>query len=102
MSSQQHQAISVELCREWRNRYERGRSVGQIAEHYGHGKTTVRRHVHDRCSHAVADGEWGTNGGTPCPLCGDAYEASNLPNHLADCPAHDVDQEAAANRGESA
>ena len=102
MSPLNTQRITVETCREWRNRHERGRSVGQIADTYGRGRTTVRRHVHDRCSHAVADEEWGTNGESPCPLCGETYEQANLRQHLRVCPGNEPPEPVATDGGESA
>lgn len=101
MSSQQNQAISVARCREWRDRYERGWSIGQIVDHYGRGQTTVNRHVHDRCSHVVEGGEWGGSDETDCPLCGESIVRQNLALHLPECPGNDP-ASVAGNGGESA
>jgi hypothetical protein len=76
-------AISVAECRELREAYADGRSVGEIAEEFDYTKSAVRRHVHDYCSHSVVNGEWGTSDGVECPLCGESIR--QLPDHLTGC-----------------
>jgi hypothetical protein len=77
-------AISEAECRQLRAAYSEGRSVGEIAADYDYARSAIRRHVHDYCSHAVPDGEWGTSAGMDCPLCGASIR--HLPDHLPHCP----------------
>lgn len=98
MSSRQHQAISVAECEEFRDCFEAGDSVGQIADEYDRGRTTVRRHVHDHCTHALKGGQWGGSHRTECPLCGEEMYKRKLTRHLPKCPANDR-KAAAANEG---
>lgn len=77
-------AISEGECRQLREAYSDGRSVGEIADEFDYTRSAVRRHVHDYCSHSVVDGRWGTSGGVECPFCGERIR--ELPRHLPDCP----------------
>ena len=79
--------ISRRECRELRAAYSNGRSVGQIADEFDYTRSAVRRHVHDYCSHAAVDDEWGTSDGVECPFC--AEPIRQLPQHLPDCPGTD-------------
>lgn len=76
-------AISEAECRELRAAYSDGRSVGEVADEFGYTRSTVRRHVHDYCSHSVVDGEWGTSTAMECPFCGESV--GQLPDHLTGC-----------------
>lgn len=79
--------ISEAECRRFRDAYSGGRSVGEIAAEFDYAPSAVRRHVHDYCSHSVADGEWGTSGAIECPLCETSIR--HLPEHLPHCSAAD-------------
>lgn len=79
--------ISEEVCRRLRAAYADGQSVGQIADDFEYTSSAVRRHVHDYCSHSVADGRWGTSGEIQCPFCGASIR--HLPDHLPNCSKTD-------------
>jgi hypothetical protein len=94
VSSRRQQAISVTECKQFREAYVNGRSTGQIADETGYSVTTIRRHVHGRCTHTVEGGNWGSTSVKTCPLCGEEFPDRNLPKHLTDCPAAGSTEEA--------
>ena len=102
MSTEQRPGLSVAECERLRDLYDDGLSVGQIVDETGHGKTTVRRHVHDRCSHANENGDYGGSNPKDCPLCGATVKSQNLSIHLPSCSGAETPSEAGATRGESA
>jgi hypothetical protein len=77
-------AISEAECRQLRDAYSDGLSIGEIADEFDYARSAIRRHVHDYCAHAVPDGEWGTSDGMDCPLCGASIR--HLADHLPGCP----------------
>jgi len=91
--------MSVAECDGFREQFADGRSVGQIADDTDYSASTVRRHVHDRCSHAVEGGDWGSSQVADCPLCGDPVNSRYLPEHLPNCPANGSGANGAADRG---
>lgn len=99
MSSKQNLAVSVAQCESFRERFEEGQSTGQIADETGFGNTTVRRHVHDNCSHVAENGGWGGADETDCPLCGESVVRQNLSLHLPKCPAAGPPERPPVNRG---
>ncbi len=80
-------AISEAECRQLRAAYDDGQSVSEIAAQFDYARSAVRRHVHDYCSHSVADGKWGTSGEIQCPFCGASIR--HLPDHLPHCSKTD-------------
>jgi hypothetical protein len=86
------QPVDRDLCQQFRDAFEDGRSVGQIAENSDYARSTVRVHVHDRCTHTLDGAEWGTSTDAECPLCGDVVPDRKLAWHIADCPAVNSDE----------
>ena len=81
------QPVSLDRCQQFRDAFEAGRSVGQIAESSVYHRSTVRLHVHERCSHDLEDAEWGTRTDIKCPLCGEVVPDRNLARHIRNCSA---------------
>ena len=100
--SERNSPLSVAECDRLRDLHADGLSVGQIVDRTDHGRTTVRRHVHDRCSHANEGGNWGGSQQIECPLCGAEVVSQNLSVHLPSCSGAETPPEAGATRGESA